>query len=163
MYLDSSLIFGQANNPAISKIVGQVGYALHPFGTRYSSQSGGLGLAIPKNAKNADAGFLLMQWLTSKAQDKAVSKIGGVPTRKSTLADADMIKQFPEYVLLNQQLEYSDPDWRPIIAEWDEINVQALGVAISETLTGKKTAKVALDGIVPKVRDIMVRGGYLKA
>jgi multiple sugar transport system substrate-binding protein len=162
MYLDSSLIFGQVNNPAISKIAGQVGYALHPFGTKFSSQSGGLGLAIPRNAKNADAGFLLMQWLTSKAQDKAVSKIGGVPTRKSTLNDSEMVKQFPEYTLLSQQLEYSDPDWRPIIAEWDEINVQALGVAVSEVLTGKKTAKAALDGVVPKVRDIMTRGGYLK-
>jgi len=63
--------------------VGQVSYALHPKGVRYSSQSGGLGLAIPKNAKNADAAFLLLQWLTSKAQDKAVCKIGGVPTRTS--------------------------------------------------------------------------------
>jgi multiple sugar transport system substrate-binding protein len=162
MYLDSSLIFGQVNNPAISKIAGQVSYVVHPKGVRYSSQSGGLGLAIPKNAKNADAGFLLMQWLTSKAQDKAVAKMGGVPTRNSTLADIDMVRQYPEYITLRQQLQYSDPDWRPIIAEWDEINVQALGVAVSEALTGKKTAKAALDGIVPKVRDIMTRGGYLK-
>jgi multiple sugar transport system substrate-binding protein len=162
MYLDSSLIFGQVNNPGISKIAGQVSYVVHPKGVRYSSQSGGLGLAIPKNAKNADAGFLLMQWLTSKAQDKAVAKMGGVPTRNSTLADIDMVRQYPEYITLRQQLQYSDPDWRPIIAEWDEINVQALGVAVSEALTGKKTAKAALDGIVPKVRDIMTRGGYLK-
>ena len=163
MYLDSSLIFGQVNNPAISKIAGQVSYVIHPKAAKLSSQSGGLGLAIPKNAKNADAGFLLMQWLTAKAQDKAVAKLGGVPTRNSTLADVDMVRQYPEYITLRQQLQFSDPDWRPIIAEWDEINVQALGIAVSEALTGKKTAKEALDGMVPKVRDIMVRGGYLKA
>ncbi len=163
MYLDSSLIFGQVNNPSVSKIGGQVSYVVHPKGVRHSSQSGGLGLAIPKNAKNADAAFLLMQWLTSKEQDKAVCRIGGVPSRNSTMMDQDMVRQYPEYITLRQQLEYSDPDWRPIIAEWDEINIQALGVAVSEALTGKKKAQEALDGIVPKVTDIMKRGGYLKA
>ena len=162
MYLDSSLIFGQVNNPSLSKIAGQVSYVVHPKGVRYSSQSGGLGLAIPKNAKNADAAFLLMQWLTSKEQDKAVCRIGGVPSRNSTMMDQDMVRQYPEYITLRQQLEYSDPDWRPIIAEWDEINIQALGVAVSEALTGKKSAQDALNGMVPKVTDIMKRGGYLK-
>jgi multiple sugar transport system substrate-binding protein len=163
MYLDSSLIFGQVKNPAVSKIVDQVSYVIHPKGTRYASQSGGLGLAIPKNAKNADAAFLLLQWLTSKAQDKAVVRIGGVPTRTSTLADREMVTLYPEFITLRQQIEYSDPDWRPIIAEWDEINIQALGVAVSEALTGKKTPEEALNGMVPKVTDIMKRGGYLKA
>ncbi|NLZ40958.1 MAG: sugar ABC transporter substrate-binding protein, partial [Comamonadaceae bacterium] len=119
--------------------------------------------AIPKNAKNADAAFLLLQWLTSKEQDKAVCKVGGVPTRTSTIGDRDLVRQYPEYITLRQQIEYSDPDWRPIIAEWDEINIQALGVAVSEALTGKKSPRDALDGMVPKVTAIMKRGGYLKA
>jgi multiple sugar transport system substrate-binding protein len=92
-----------------------------------------------------------------------VAKVGGVPTRNSTLNDLEMVRQYPEYITLRQQLEYSDPDWRPIIAEWDEINIQALGVAVSEALTGKKSPEDALNGMVPKVTDIMKRGGYLKA
>ncbi len=163
MYLDSSLIFGQVKNPAVSKIVDQVSYMVHPKGLRYASQSGGLGLTIPKNAKNPEAGFLLLQWLTSKPQDKAVVRVGGVPTRTSTLADREMVTLYPEFITLRQQIEYSEPDWRPIIAEWDEINIQALGVAVSEALTGKKTPEEALNGMVPKVTDIMKRGGYLKA
>ena len=163
MYLDSTLIFGQVNNPAVSKIAGQVSYVLHPEGSINASQSGGLGLAIPKNAKNPDAAFLLLQWLTSKAQDQAVAKVGGVPSRVSTIADREVVRQYPEYITLRQQIEYIDLDWRPIIAEWDEINIQALGVAVSEALTGKKSAEVALNGMVPKVTDIMKRGGYIKA
>jgi hypothetical protein len=34
---------------------------------------------------------------------------------------------------------------------------------ISEALTGKKTAEDALNGMVPKVTDIMKRGGYIKS
>lgn len=162
MYLDSTIVFGQVNDPARSKVGGKVSYMLHPKGVRQASQSGGLGLAIPRNAKNGDAGFLLMQWLASKPQDVAVAKAGGVPIRNSTLSNADMVRQYPEYIVMREQLKYADPDWRPIIPEWDEINIQALGIAISEALTGKKQPKEALDGMVPKVTEIMRRGGYLK-
>ncbi|MDR0440346.1 MAG: extracellular solute-binding protein [Candidatus Accumulibacter sp.] len=163
MYLDSILIMGLVNDPSKSKIVGQVGYALHPKGVRYASQSGGLGLAIPKNAKNRDAAFLLLQWLTSKAADIKVTQAGGNASRMSTLNNPDILKRFPDFEILKEQLKYVEPDWRPIIAEWDEINIQALGVGISEALTGKKSIEDGLNGIMPKVTDIMKRGGYLKA
>jgi multiple sugar transport system substrate-binding protein len=163
MYLDSTGIFGAVRNPEASKIDGKVSYVIHPRGARYASQSGGLGLAIPRNAKNPDAAFLLMQWLTSKAQDKAVSRMGGSPNRLSTIADADMARQFPEYITLREQIKYSETDWRPIIAEWDEINIKMLGVAVHEALSGKKTPEQALNDMVPTVVEFMKNGGYLKA
>lgn len=163
MFLDSIVIMGQVNDPVKSKFAGKVGYALHPTGVKYASQSGGLGLTIPKDAKNKDAAFLLVQWLTSKNADLKVTKAGGNAKRTSTINNADMLKQYPDFAILKAQLKYVDPDWRPIIAERDEINVQSLGVAVSEALTGKKTAEEALNGIAPKVTDIMKRGAYLKA
>jgi multiple sugar transport system substrate-binding protein len=156
MYLDSSLIFGQVNDPAKSKIGGQVSYVVHPKGVRYSSQSGGLGLAIPKNAKNADAAFLLLQWLTSKAQDKAVAKAGGVPTRNSTLATWTWCASTPSTspsapaagVLRPRLAARSSPcGTRSTSRPW--------AWAVSEALTGKKTPEDALNGMVPKVTAIM--------
>ncbi|VTU46397.1 Maltose-binding periplasmic proteins/domains (plasmid) [Variovorax sp. SRS16] len=160
MYLDSTLMSGLVNDPAQSKIVGKVGWALHPMGVRRASQSGGLGLAIPKNAKNADAAFLLMQWLTARAQDKACSRVGGTPVRSSTMLDAELVKKYPEFVTFREALKYANPDWRPIVPMWDKINVQALGVGISEALTGRKTAERALDDLVAPVTQIMREGGY---
>jgi multiple sugar transport system substrate-binding protein len=160
MYLDSTSLAGLVNDPTKSKVVGNVSWALHPMGTRRASQSGGLGLAIAKNAKNADAAFLLMQWLTSKTQDKAVTAVGGAPMRNSTLNDIDMVRQYPEFITFKEALKYSNPDWRPIIPVWDKINVQALGVGISEALTGKKTAEAALNDLVPQVTQIMREAGY---
>ena len=101
-----------------------------------------------------------MQWLTSKQQDKAVTKLGGAPMRNSTLADADLVRQYPEFIVFKEALKYSAPDWRPIIAVWDKINVQALGVGISEALTGKKTAEAALNDLVGPVTQIMREAGY---
>ena len=160
MYLDSTSLAGVIKDPARSKVVDKVSWALHPAGTRRASQSGGLGLTIPKNAKNADAAFLLLQWLTSKAQDKAVTKLGGAPMRNSTFGDVDIVRQYPEFIVFKEALKYSNPDWRPIIAVWDKINVQALGVGISEALTGKKTAEAALNDMVPQVTTIMREAGY---
>lgn len=160
MYLDSTSLAGVVNDPTRSKVVGNVSWALHPSGVKRASQSGGLGLLIPKNAKNADAAFLLMQWLTSKAQDKAVTRLGGAPMRNSTLADADLVRQYPEFITFKEALKYSAPDWRPIIPVWDKINVQALGVGISEALTGKKSAEDALNGLVAPVTQIMREAGY---
>jgi multiple sugar transport system substrate-binding protein len=160
MYLDSTSLAGLVNDPTKSKVVGNVSWALHPMGTRRASQSGGLGLAIAKNAKNADAAFLLMQWLTSKEQDKAVTRAGGAPMRNSTLGDAGIVRQYPEFITFKEALKYSNPDWRPIIPVWDKINVQALGVGISEALTGKKTAEAALNDLVPQVTQIMREAGY---
>lgn len=160
MYLDSTSISGLVNDPGKSRIIDKVGWALHPMGTRRASQSGGLGLAIPGNAKNPDAAFLLMQWLTSKAQDKAVTAKGGAPIRNSTFSDADLLRRYPEFVTFQEALKYSNPDWRPIISAWDEINIQALGVSISEALIGKKTAVAALNDAVPRVTQIMRDAGY---
>ena len=160
MYLDSTSLAGVVNDPTRSKIVGNVSWALHPKGVRRASQSGGLGLTIPKNAKHADAGFLLMQWLTSKPQDKAVTRLGGAPMRNSTMSDADIVRQYPEFIVFKEALKYSNPDWRPIIPVWDRINVQALGVGISEALTGKKSAEDALNGLVAPVTAIMREAGY---
>ena len=160
MYLDSTSFAGVVSDPARSQVVDKVSWALHPKGVKRASQSGGLGLAIPKNSKNAEAGFLLMQWLTSKQQDKAVTMLGGAPMRNSTLLDRDAVRKFPEFVTFAEALKYSDPDWRPIIPVWDKINVQALGVAISEALTGKKSAEDALNGAVPQVTEIMREAGY---
>jgi multiple sugar transport system substrate-binding protein len=160
MYLDSTSLAGLVNDPARSKVVGNVSWALHPKGVRRASQSGGLGLTIPKNAKNAEAGFLLLQWLTSKAQDKAVTMAGGAPMRVSTLRDADAVRKYPEFITFVEALKYSNPDWRPIIPVWDKINVQALGMGLSEALTGKKSAEQALNDLVPQVVAIMREGGY---
>jgi len=161
MYLDSTLISGLVNDPAKSKIVGKVGWALHPQGSRRASQSGGLGLAIAKNARNADAAFLLMQWLTSKAQDKAVVRSGGVPGRNSTLLDTELQQKYPEFSVFQEALKYANPDWRPIIPVWDQINVQMLGVGISEALTGRKSARTALDEMVEPVTKLMCTASYL--
>ncbi|WP_376989502.1 ABC transporter substrate-binding protein [Bosea sp. R86505] len=163
MYLDSISVAAEVEDPTKSKIVGQVGWVPHPADVRRGSQSGGFGIAIPKNAANKDAAFMLMQWLTSKKGDRMVAAAGGSPSRFSTYQDADLQKKYAHYATFAEALKHADPDWRPIIREWDELNAPIFGVAMGEIVTGRKEPKVALDEIMPRVRAVMEKGGYYGA
>jgi len=120
-----------------------------------------LGIGIAQNSKNPEGAFLLLQWLTSKKQDQMVCRLGGVPSRLSTLSDPEMQRRFPQFALLKEQLIFANPDWRPIIAQWDQINVDFLGKAIYAAITKNEDSKVALMSVMPSVRKIMMDGGYL--
>lgn len=161
MYLDSTIIFGAVRDSKRSKIDGKVAYARHPKGSMHSAQSGGLGLAIPAKARHPDAAFLLLQWLTSKEQDKVIALRGGTPHRYSTLSDASLLAKFPEYAVLQRTINDADPNWRPIIPPWDEINSEVLGPNVHGAIAGTIAPKPALDKAVQLVTQIMQREGYL--
>jgi multiple sugar transport system substrate-binding protein len=158
-YIDHDKIAGLARDPAQSKVVGKVGYALHPKDKIYSAETGGFGVGIPANSANKEAAFLLMQWMTTREVGVRVAEAGGMAVRNSVYGDPDLQAKYPEFKVLVEQIKYADPDWRPIIPEWGEIN-QTIGVAVNQVLTGEKSAKAAMDGIVQPIRDIMERADY---
>ncbi|MFO1291785.1 MAG: sugar ABC transporter substrate-binding protein [Rubrivivax sp.] len=163
-YLDSVAIFGPAQDPAKSRVAGRIGYAPHPRAARQGGMTGGFGLAIPSNAKNKEAAFLFIQWMTSKAADKKVALLGGNVNRWSTVADVDVARKYPaELPVLREALKIADPDWRPLIPEWDHISQQILGQALPAVISGKTPAKQALDAAVPAAEDVVRQAGLLKA
>lgn len=160
MFLDSTVVAGEVDNPEKSKIVGKVGWALHPEGARRGSQTGGFGIAIPSNSQNKEAAFLLMQWLTSKATDRKIALAGGSPNRKSTYADPEMQEMFPYYATFGEALKFADADWRPLLPVWTGEIKAKVGATLSDAMTGQKSVADALDELAPRVREIMDRAGY---
>ena len=160
MYLDNTALPGQVRDPNKSKVIGKVGYALHPKAVRYSTETGGFGIAIPANSSKKEAAFLLLQWLTSKAADRKITTFGAMPNRLSTLKDPGLQKEYPEFPAILENLKYANPDWRPLIAEWPEISMQYVGIALNEAITGKKTPEKAMNDILDPVKKIMEKGGY---
>lgn len=159
MYLDTTVVAGQIDDPSKSQVVGKVGWAMHPEGVKRASQTGGFGIGIPANAENKDAAFLLMQWLTSKEGDKMVALAGGNPSRFSTHADADVNAKFPHMATFGEALQYADPDWRPIIPAWGKVNAD-LGTTLSRVLTEGLDIQEALDGVAERSRAVMDEAGY---
>ena len=138
---------------------GNVAWTLHPEGVRRGSQTGGFGIAIPKNANNKEAAFLLMQWLTSKKGDLAVAMEGGNPSRFSTYQNAELNEKFPYSATFGEALKYADPDWRPIIPTWGKINAD-IGTTLSQVLTEGVDIQEALDGVAERARATMDEAGY---
>ena len=159
MFMDSIAFMPGFENPDRSKVVGKVGYAMHPEGVRRGSQTGGFGIAIPKNAENKEAAFLLMQWLTSKKGDLMVAMEGGNPSRFSTYQDAGLNEKFPFSATFGEALKYADPDWRPIIPVWGKINAD-IGTTMSKVLTEDLDIQEALDGVADRTRAVMEEAGY---
>ena len=159
MFLDTTVVAGQIDNPKKSKVVGKVGWDLHPMGVRRGSQTGGFGIGIPANAENKEAAYLLMQWLTSKKGDKLVALAGGNPSRFSTHADADVNAKFPHMAKFGEALQHADPDWRPIIPVWGKINAD-LGTTLSKVLTEDLDIQTALDGVAERTKKVMTEAGY---
>ena len=161
LHIDHDKIAGLSRDPAQSKVDGKVGFALHPKGKIRSSETGGFGVGIPANSQNKEAAFLFIQWMTTKEMTRKVAIAGGTPNRLSTYVEPDLVSKFPEFPVIQEQLKYADPDWRPIVPEWGEIN-QTIGVAVNQVLTGEKQPKEAMDAIMQPIRDIMERAGYYK-
>jgi multiple sugar transport system substrate-binding protein len=159
MFLDSTVVAGEVDDPEKSKIVGKVGWAMHPEGVRRGSQTGGFGIGIPSNAQNKEAAFLLLQWLTSKRVDKMIALEGGNPSRFSTHEDADVNAKFPHMKIFAEALKHADPDWRPIIPTWGEVNNE-LGTTLSKAMTGEMSVKEALDLVAERARAIQDKAGY---
>ncbi|MET1416185.1 extracellular solute-binding protein [Roseibium sp. HPY-6] len=158
MHLDTLKIAAMSRDPKLSKIDGKVGYALHPVGSRCGSETGGFAAGIPANAPNKEAAFLFLQYITSKAGDQRMVELGGDPVRISTLENnAD---KFDEYAVVAEQLPCADPDWRPLIPEWNELNIDVLGQALTEVITTDKPIQPIMDAANEKARAIMEREGY---
>lgn len=157
-YLDTAKIAAMSRNKKLSKVDGRVGFALHPTAQRCGSETGGFAMGIPANATNKEAAFLFIQYMTSKAADQRMVELGGDPIRLSTLQNN--AADFPEYPVIAAQLPCADPDWRPLIPEWNEINIDVLGQALTRIVTTDEPIQPILDKANEQLRAIMARAGY---
>lgn len=158
MHLDTLKIAAMSRDPDLSQIDGNVGYALHPEGSRCGAETGGFALGIPANAPNPEAAFLFIQYMTDKAGDQRMVELGGDPIRMSTLETNT--EGFDEYPVVLEQLPCADPDWRPLIPEWNELNIDVLGQALTEVITTDGPIQPIMDAANEKARAIMEREGY---
>ena len=162
IYLDSSLIINAPKKRSQINFREKVGFALHPKDQVNSSESGGLAIGISSNSLQKEAAFLLLQWLTHAKQDIKLCKLGGAPSRISTLKNPLILKQFPGFKVLNQQLQYININWRPTIPEWDYIDNKILGNHLHESLLGNTNSKIALATSNTEITNLMRTNGYLK-
>ena len=92
-----------------------------------------------------------------------MTKVGGVPTRMSTMDDPEMVKQYPEFITLQPAARVLEPRLAPDHRRVGRDQHPGAGRGRVRGADRQEDAEDALNGMVPKVTDIMKRGGYLKA
>lgn len=169
MFIDASVWVGVFNDPTKSKIVGKWSTAVVPKGPAGQFPAvAAQGMMIPTAAKNKEAGWLFLQWFTSReTQWKRAVKVeeekSGDVTRQSILDDSEYRKLYGGQNWIKSTFEDAKVariDYRPMhLPEWVQIG-DLLGIAVQDVIAGKRGAKEALDEANAKITDLMKKAGY---
>jgi multiple sugar transport system substrate-binding protein len=154
-----STIGGAVYNPSTSKVADKVAVAVPPGGGK--GVRGGWGMGIPKNAKEKDAAWTVIAYLTSKEWERyQVLKYQTDPTRKSTFTNPAIAKALPYLPTAGRVFQKADILQIANIPETFEM-VGAASEEFSAALTGDSSASEAAKKANDRWTDILKRGGHL--
>lgn len=143
------------SDPSKSKVIGKMEFTTMPGGLKPGqAEIGNWLIAIPRDAKNAEAAFDFLIWATTAEQMKRSALRGNPPTRKSVFADAELVAKFPAYPAQLRSLENSRP--RPRTPLWNEIE-NAFGIYLSKANSGELSAEDAMNQANAKLAEIIAR------
>jgi multiple sugar transport system substrate-binding protein len=144
------------NDASKSKVIGQMEFTVMP-GAKSPGRAeiGNWLIAIPRDAKNAEAAFDFLVWATSREQMKQSAQRGNPPTRQSIFKDTEMIAKFPAYPAQLRSLENSRP--RPRTPLWNEIE-NSFGIFLSKANSGELSAEEAMNQANAEIAKIIERG-----
>ncbi len=144
------------SDPAKSKVTGQMAFTVMPGAKNPGrAEIGNWLIAIPRDAKNAEAAFDFLVWATSREQMKQSAARGNPPTRKSIFNDAEMVAKFSAYPSQLRSLDNSRP--RPRTPLWNEIE-NSFGIFLSKANSGELSAEDAMNQANAEIVKIIERG-----
>jgi multiple sugar transport system substrate-binding protein len=160
MWFDATAIAPTILDADSSVIADKVAFVPPPGGPR--GQFGALagwGLSLATHAKNSDAAWAFITYMTSKAKAGEYIQNGGVPTRTSTLenpqTDAEKVYYPAMLKSLDTAKNLSDEgiSWLPKVEQLDE-KLTIIGNYCSEAFVGNLTAKEALERASAEIKSL---------
>lgn len=155
------------NDPANSKVAGNVGLARAPMGTggKRTGWSGSHTFSITEGCDNKEAAASFVTFLTSYDNQMVEARKGLLPTRSQVWTDA--IAEFEgagnsfnaEVMKTFQTSMAEDAFTPPLIPEWIEVS-NVLWPKLQAAIVGDMTAQAALDEAASEAAVIMSDAGY---
>lgn len=146
--------YAQFKDPKSSKVANDVRIGLVPgvkeTGVVSSSTTGGSGFGIAAKSTNKDVAwdFMKLMIVDDQAQRRWLRDGNQIPTKKAIYDDPQVIKDYPQFSQMRQQMEYGFG--RPTVpwyGDWTKI----LQLEINRAVIGEKTPKQALDDAMKQV------------
>jgi len=164
MWFDSTALTPWILDPTKSTITDKVGFVPPPKGSAgaYGVLAGwNVGISSDIDAKQQEAAWAFIVWMTSKYKAKDYVKLGGTPVRESVYKDEELVKAnwtFPvqlESLGRAANLVKDGMMWLPPHPKLMKV-LEVVGSYGSSVLAGQMTAKDALDKAQVECEKIMV-------
>jgi len=164
MWFDSTALTPWILDPTKSTITDKVGFVPPPKGPAgaYGALAGwSVGISSDIDAKQQEAAWAFIVWMTSKYKSKEYVKLGGTPVRESVYLDEELVKEnwtFPiqlESLGRAANMVKDGIMWLPPNPKLMKI-LEVVGSYGSDVLAGQISAKDALDEAQVECEKIMV-------
>jgi ABC-type glycerol-3-phosphate transport system substrate-binding protein len=148
-FIDSSVIYPRLQDPARSTVVGKIGAAPYPSGPGGRvSNAHFWSICVSNISKNKEAGWLFIQWATSKPVQKKLALKGILPPRASVWQDKDFAAAYsPDFIdAMNVTMKTavclpSGPKAGPVFMGL----LNSLTRKLQEAILAQKDSQVAMD------------------
>jgi multiple sugar transport system substrate-binding protein len=144
---------GVMNDPAKSKVAGQIKVAAAPGHGSISTAgvNGGMSIAVTTKTQHPDEALKLALWMASQPMQEKYDA-NTLPMWKASFDNPDLTKAAPD-LWAAAKVEFAGLVARPIVPYYTKLST-ALQVAIQEALKGTKTPEQALNEVAAKLPDL---------
>jgi len=147
MFLDSSVIYSRLQDPEKSTVVGKIAAAPFPKGPAGRiAHSHYWSISLSETSGKQEAGWLFVQWATSKPVQLKVALKGVLPPRGSIWKDPQFAVVYPEDFIKAVGKTLETAVISPAHLRFFEL-VDTLRAAVQEIMQGQKEVKPALDEV----------------
>lgn len=148
----------KSDDPAESKEVGKLDFAVVPKQEEAIGQMGIFIAAVPKTAPNKEAAISFLKWFTSPEIQQKLNEAGAVPVTRSGFDVTN-----PGNRLIPVTLEQVDAGSvpRPRTPDWAKAE-ELLGIELNKALQAGSGGGDALDRAAVKVKAYLTQAGYYK-
>lgn len=164
MWIDSASLGPRSEDPSASKVAGKLGYAVVPGNVERQPGFYSWMLVVPAHSKRKEAAGKFVAWIISpdiaiklgwSAPNQALEAVYDIPPYAGYSQSEPLVK------VMKDSLALADPDYRPRVPEQAEVGT-VVSIAISEVLSGEKSATEALKSASAEITRIMKEAGYPK-
>ncbi len=153
-------------NPETSRVVGKASFVGFPRPEELKDEKLPMlyiswGFTISSASKNKDEALEWIKFVTDTKNEVKAAPYGNIPARFSSINDEELRAKFPWLEGFSEAMENSIPTpMVPLIPEGNAIINDYIAPAVSEYLSGSKTAERALNDAADGVYKLMKEHGY---
>lgn len=121
---------------------------------------GSWSFGMSSDARNREAAWVFIQWMTSREIQERATEFGAGPVRHSTYRSETLARHQPWWLdVYDFMLTQTNPDERVRIPEWAELS-DIMGEEGSRVWIGEIDAATAAANMERRMTEVMRRGGY---